>query len=395
MLEKKYSLASNTWGDEEKNAILEVLSSNNFTMGKYVSNFEDEFSKFLGVKHSIMVNSGSSANLISMYSLKYSPSFKNNGVVLAPAVSWSTTYSPIHFAGYKIRFLDIDLKTLNLSIDEVEKYLSPDVVGIAGVSLLGNPSGINILREICDKKNIFLYEDNCESFGASVMNRMAGSFGDISTHSFFFSHHLQTMEGGMISTNDDNLAMIARSLRAHGWTRDKKSGDLSRLNDDEIMKKFEFEYPGFCVRPIEFCGAVGQVQLKKWPSMYSARKKNADLFKKMITNYSDYFYIQNDSNVKSSWFGFALILKESLMGFRKDLCKILENYNIEYRPIVAGNFTKQNAIKYMDIEISGTLENANLLHENGLFVGNDSKDLSSELSILEEALQKFITTLKK
>lgn len=392
--EIKYSLASNTWGDEEKKAILNVLNGNYFTMGHYVSTFEDQFSKFLGVKHSIMVNSGSSANLLSMYALKFSSEYKKEGVVLAPAVSWSTTFSPIFFSGYKIRFLDIDLDTLNLSVDEVKNNLTDEVVGIAGVSLLGNPSGMDELKEICEQKKIFLYEDNCESFGASIQNKLAGSFGNISTHSFFFSHHIQTMEGGMISTNDDKLAMIARSIRAHGWTRDKKSGDLSRSDIDEIMKKFEFEYPGFCLRPLEFCGAVGIEQLKKWPKMYLQRRANAEKFKQIMKKYSNYFSIQEEFETKSTWFGFAIILKEKYWGLRKLFCDVLDDYNIEYRPIVAGNFTMQNAVKHMDIEIKGDLFNSNVLHHNGLFVGNDSKNLTKELDILENAINVFIAGIK-
>ena len=389
---KNYPLASNTWDEREKLSILRVLESNQFTMGKEVDEFENMFSKYLGVKHSIMVNSGSSANLLACAAFRLSGRYEN-GTVIAPAVSWSTTFFPISQWGYKIKFLDINIRSLNIDIKEIKKNITSDVVGICGVSLLGNPSGMDEIRKICSEYNLFFFEDNCESFGASIGETMAGNFGDISTHSFFFSHHMQTMEGGMVSTNDDGLASIIRSLRAHGWTRDKKSGDLSDKAFDNFSKSFEFIYPGYCVRPIEFMGAVGKEQLSKWPLMKESRIKNAVNYRKMMDEFEELFIIQSGEGIESTWFGFSMILIGKAKGSRGLLVNIFEKYNIEYRPIVAGNFTKQKVIEYLDHCPLGHYPNADEVDKNGIFVGNDSRDLSGELSLLKKAILEFSAAL--
>jgi CDP-6-deoxy-D-xylo-4-hexulose-3-dehydrase len=385
---KKYSLASNTWDEREKLSILRVLESNQFTMGKEVDEFENMFSEYLGAKHSIMVNSGSSANLLSCEAFRLSDKHKV-GTIIAPAVSWSTTFFPISQCGFKIKFLDINIQSLNIDITEIKKNITRDVVGICGVSLLGNPSGMDEIRKICDDHNLFFFEDNCESFGATIGKNMAGTFGDISTHSFFFSHHMQTMEGGMVSTDDDSLASIIRSLRAHGWTRDKKSGDLSDKSFDKFSKSFEFIYPGYCVRPIEFMGAVGQVQLSKWPVMREMRLHNASIFKRIMDEFKELFLIQSEKGVESTWFGFSMILIGKAKGNRRLLVDIFEKYNIEYRPIVAGNFTKQKVIQYLNHSPLDNYPNAEEVDKNGIFVGNDSRDLSEELNLLKDAILNF------
>lgn len=383
-----YALASNTWNASEIEAINRVISSNQYTMGKEVSEFEDQFATQISVKHAIMVNSGSSANLIACSSLLYSHKYKK-GTVLVPAVSWSTTYFPLHQCGYKLKFIDIDPLTLNIDTDLIEANIDEDVVGICGVSLLGNPTGMDVISEIANRRGLFFYEDNCESFGALVRGKYAGTFGTITSHSFFFSHHLQTMEGGMVCTNDDDLAMIARSLRAHGWTRDKKSGDLSSDSIDEFHKSFEFVIPGYCVRPIEFMGAVGKEQLKKWPDMFAERRLNASHFKQLMIKYSDIIRTQDEGDSISSWFGFAMTLINAASGKRKLLIQSLKKYGIEYRPIVAGNFTRQQVIRHINCETPKNYPNADLIHFDGIFIGNDSRPLNKELAFLDLALSDF------
>lgn len=393
-MKPKYSLASNTWDYSEIEAINRVLQSGMYTMGAEVSRFEDEFAKFVGVDHAIMVNSGSSANLIACAAIRYSKKFRPLGTVIVPAVSWSTTFYPLHQMGYTLKFVDIDIKTLNIDIEEVVKNITSDVVGICGVSLLGNPFGMDRLRQICDENDLFFYEDNCESFGASINDRLAGSFGHISSHSFFFSHHLQTMEGGMICTNDVMLAALARSLRAHGWTRDKKSGDLSDKSFDDFNKSFEFVLPGYCVRPIEFMGAVGQEQLRKWPKMKSMRLKNARLFLKILGQFEEIIQPQCEGNSSSSWFGFSMILKNEAINRRNDFIEILNRNGIEYRPVVAGNFTRQKVLRYLNHKPLAKYPNADLVHENGIFVGNDARDLSNELDLLRKSLEMFLRLIR-
>jgi CDP-6-deoxy-D-xylo-4-hexulose-3-dehydrase len=389
----KYKLASNTWDEREENAIMRVLRSKRYTMGDEVDVFEEQFAKFIGVKHAIMTNSGSSANLVACAAFKYANRY-DLGTVIVPAVSWSTTFFPLSQMGYKLKFIDVDILTLNIDLVELENNITSDVVGVCGVSLLGNPSGMDKIRKICDENKLFFYEDNCESLGASIDGKLAGSYGDISTHSFFFSHHLQTMEGGMVTTDDDEYAQLCRSLRAHGWTRDKKSGDLSDSLLAEFHKSYEFVLPGYCVRPIEFMGALGQVQLAKWPEMRLQRIKNAELFIEICEKYKKYLSIQDCGSYESTWFGFAILLNQNERNNRETLIEIFKRRGIEYRPIVAGNFTKQKVMKYLDHVALNVYPVADHVHDNGVFVGNDAKELLDELGLLDEALSEYVEIKK-
>ena len=232
-----YSLASTTWDSEEVTVAHKLLVAGELTMGREVKEFEEQFAKYVGTKYAVMFNSGSSANLAIFAALKY----VNNSIisegdrVIVPAVSWSTTYYPVNQLGFILDFVDIDSKTLNIDVKQVESKITSKTKAIFVVNLLGNPANLVELSDLAKKHNLILLEDNCESLGASINGKKAGSFGLMSSHSFFFSHHICTMEGGMVSTDDDSLASIIRSLRAHGWTRDKKSGDLSDKSFDNVV----------------------------------------------------------------------------------------------------------------------------------------------------------------
>jgi CDP-4-dehydro-6-deoxyglucose reductase, E1 len=384
-----YKLASDTWDDEEVNAILRVVRSGKYTMGEEVSAFEDEIASYFNARHAIMTNSGSSANLIALAALKYSGLWNDCGTVIVPAVSWSTTFYPISQLGYKLKFVDISLDTLNIDIMKIEEAIDDNVVGVCGVSLLGSPFGMDSIKQLCEKYNLFLFEDSCESFGAKIKERYAGTFGDVGTLSFFYSHHIQTMEGGMLLTDNDMVASTARSLRAHGWTRDKKSGDLSKFKTTAFEASFEFIFPGYCVRPIEIMAATGRSQLKKWPNMLIIREQNAEQFKKLMERHARYFQIQKVFSVRSSWFGFALILINGAQGKRQLFCEVLTKHQIEFRPIVAGNFVKQSVLRFLNHCPLEEYPNADYIDQEGLFLGNNPKDLSAELALLSLALDDF------
>ena len=206
-------------------------------MGSKVEKFEKEFAQEMGVQHAVMVNSGSSANLLMLTAAKIQYKWENCNVIV-PAVGWSTTYSPVHQIGAKLNFVDVCLSTMNIDPTAVKMAINPYTKAILAVNLLGNPADLDSLRQIADEHGLALLEDNCESFGATVDGQFTGTMGDMGTYSFFFSHHLQTMEGGMIVTDDDRLANILKSLRAHGWIRDmtdvnewyNKKGDPFKLS---------------------------------------------------------------------------------------------------------------------------------------------------------------------
>ena len=386
----KYNLASDSWDGEEISAINDVIKSNRYTMGPKVKKFEDEFASHFNSDYAIMVNSGSSANLLMIASLFYSKEYdlKEGDEVIVPAVSWSTTYYPVHQYGLKLIFVDIDRNTLNISSEEIKKAISPKTKVIFAVNLLGNPCEFDEIIRICKKNNIILIEDNCESLGAKYQEKFTGTCGIMGSFSFFFSHHLQTMEGGMILTNDKNLYELCVSLRAHGWIRDlPDDNSIEKKTGNSFHDSFNFVTPGYGIRPLEMSGAIGSVQLQKLPILISNRKKNATIFKSLFENEPN-IAIQQETEV-SSWFGFSLLLTNKLSSFRDDLINILKENNIECRPIVAGNFTKNPVIKFMDYDIRGELSASDEIDKNGFFVGNDFRDLKNEIHYLHELFKEF------
>ena len=385
-----YSLTADSWDNKELLAINKVVKSNRFTMGKNVKKFENNFSKYIGSNYSVMVNSGSSANLLMVAALFYSKKFnlKRGDEIIVPSVSWSTTYFPLAQYGLKIVFVDIDINTLNLNHELIEKAISKKTKAIFAVNLLGNSCNYGEIKKICKKHSLYLIEDNCESLGSKYRNKFTGTFGIMGSYSFFFSHHLQTIEGGMIVTNDLNLYEILVSLRAHGWTRDLP--DLNTVQNkklDKFYDSFNFVLPGYNLRPGELNGAIGIEQLKKIKFFMKMRRLNAIFFKKLFANDKN-ILIQSETGT-SSWFGFSMILINKLAKKRDDVIKFLELNNIETRPIVAGNFTKNPVIQYLDYRISGKLNNADISDKQGFFIGNDHRNLHDELSLLRSVLDKF------
>ncbi len=385
-----YSLTADSWDNKELLAINKVVKSNRFTMGKNVKKFENNFSKYIGSNYSVMVNSGSSANLLMVAALFYSKKFnlKRGDEIIVPSVSWSTTYFPLAQYGLKIVFVDIDLNTLNLNHELIEKAITKKTKAIFAVNLLGNSCNYDEIKKISRKHSLYLIEDNCESLGSKYKNKYTGTFGIMGSYSFFFSHHLQTIEGGMIVTNDLNLYEILVSLRAHGWTRDlPEINTVQNKKLDKFYDSFNFVLPGYNLRPGELNGAIGIEQLKKIKFFMKMRRLNANFFRKLFANDKN-ILIQSETGT-SSWFGFSMILINKLADKRDDVIKFLELNNIETRPIVAGNFTKNPVIQYLDYRISGKLTNADISDKQGFFIGNDHRNLHDELSLLRSVLDKF------
>ena len=216
-----YPLAESSWGEEEIQANKKVIESNIFSMGQYVKQFEDDFAKFFGSKYAIMVNSGSSANLVAIAASFYTknPYLKRGDEVIVPAVSWSTTYYPLQQYGLKCKFVDVDIDTLNFDIEALKEAITDNTKAIFAVNLLGNPNDFETIESMIKDKNILLIEDNCESMGAKQNGKYTGTFGKMGTFSTFFSHHMATMEGGVVVTDDKELYHVMLTLRAHGWTR--------------------------------------------------------------------------------------------------------------------------------------------------------------------------------
>ncbi|RMG25402.1 MAG: DegT/DnrJ/EryC1/StrS family aminotransferase [Methanobacteriota archaeon] len=370
----KYPLASTSWDQAEYDAMQRVIASGLFTMGTNVSEFEKMFADYIGSRYCVMVNSGSSANLLMVAALTYTknPNLKlrHGDEVIVPAVSWSTTYYPFSQYGLKLKFVDIDLETLNYDLDQLEGAITDKTRAIVAVNLLGNPNDFIRINEIIGDRGIVLVEDNCESMGAELAEKKAGTFGVMGTFSSFFSHHISTMEGGMIVTDNEELFHILLSLRAHGWTRDlpRYNYVCGRKSDDPFKESFRFVLPGYNVRPLELQGALGIEQVKKLPYLIEERRKNGVLFQQAMADHPE-ILIQKEIG-KSSWFGFSLVIRPGAELTRDRLLRKLTSAGFECRPIVAGNFARSEVVKYFDFEVHGDLKNADYIDSHGLFVGN-------------------------
>jgi len=385
-----YPLASNTWDEKELSAIQKVIDSNMFTMGKYVAEYEQRFSEFFGSKYTVMVSSGSAANLLMIASLFYTKNealkLKRGDEVIVSVVSWSTTYFPLQQYGLKVKFVDIDLDTLNINLQQLENAITDKTRVILAVNLLGNPNNFTAINKLIVEKDIYLLEDNCESMGAMFDSKQAGTFGVIGTFSSFFSHHMATMEGGCVVTDDEELYHILLCMRAHGWTRNlPKENYVSGIKSNDLFEEsFKFVLPGYNVRPLEMSGAIGIEQLKKLPSFISKRRENSYYFQALFANHP-YLSIQKEIGC-SSWFGFSFVIKEGAGIERKTIISKLMENGIECRPIMAGNFAKNEVLQYFDYEIPESLKNAEYVNENGFFVGNHQTELAEEIMFLANVL---------
>jgi len=383
-----YELASPTFDNEEHEALEKVIQSGYFTMGEHVQKFESQFAAYHEKKFAVMVNSGSSANLIATAAFFYK---KNNPLipgdeVIVPCVSWATTYHPLHQYGLKLKFVDVELDSINIDITKLEAALTKNTKMIVGVSILGNPAKLQELREFADQHDLYFLEDNCESLDAEIDGVKTGTFGDIGTFSFFFSHHISTMEGGMLITDDEELYQLALSLRNHGWTRGQPDDSMiyeSQKND--FTEAYRFILPGYNVRPSELNAIVGIEQLKKLPEFTRQRRKNLKHFESIFKD-DERFIIQKEHG-KSSSFCFPIIINPKSSIVRNDIFKALKAADIGFRMITGGNMLRHDVIKYYDWSIDGRALNADIVHDYGFFIGNHPFDLTAQLEKLHEIIK--------
>jgi CDP-6-deoxy-D-xylo-4-hexulose-3-dehydrase len=282
--------------------------------------------------------------MTAAYTLREEPGGLRPRVVV-PAVGWSTSYSPFQQYGWQLVFCDIDRQTLNYDIAQLHRICretQPDL--ILAINLLGNPNEFDRFPDVP------VLEDNCEAMGAEYRGFKTGTFGRMSSHSTFFSHHMCTMEGGLITTDDEYYYHMLLSLRSHGWTRHLPEDNVLRAKVD----KFHFIYPGYNVRPTEMQSAIGLEQLKKLPEFIKQRRENASRFP---------LKTQRETG-KSSWFGFVVYGddRERVKGY-------------ESRPVVTGNFLRQPAIQHYDY-LAGPMPNADYIHDHALMIGNSHERIT-------------------
>ena len=290
--------------------------------------------------------------------------------------------------------MDIDLNTLNFDLNALEKAITPNTRLIMTVNLLGNPNEFEQIQRLINGKNIELIEDNCESMGAVYKNKQSGTFGSMGTFSSFFSHHISTMEGGFVTTHDEELYHILLCLRAHGWTRNlpKHNKITGTKSDNAFEESFKFVLPGYNVRPLEMSGAIGIEQIKKLPNFVDVRRQNAQVFVDLFNNDSD-LMIQKEIG-ESSWFGFSFVIRPESKLNRLKLIDSLTSAGVECRPIVTGNFAKNEVVKWFDYEISGDLKNADRIDQHGFFVGNHHVPMTDQIKKLRQTMSDAIKAQK-
>lgn len=385
-----YPLATSTWDESEYAALQSVIDGGRFTMGQAVREFEEKFADVFGSRYGVMVNSGSSANLIAIAAAVLDPrnDLQPGDEILVPAVSWATTYYPLQQYGLKLRFVDIDIDTLNMDVGLAAAAVGPRTRGIFAVNLLGNPNDFSQLSALAKKHNLLVWEDNCESMGAQFEKKFAGTYGQMGTFSCFFSHHISTMEGGMILTDDEQLRQMMVSLRSHGWTRELPDDNFVHAKTgSQFEDLFRFVLPGYNVRPLEMSGALGIEQLKKLPDLVNGRRTNAKYFQ---AAFSDMETVRLQREVgSSSWFGFSFILENALAGRRSEVVEALSAAGVEARPIVAGNFTKNPVMKYLDAIVPRDLPAADKVHVDGLFVGNHHYPVERGIDRIHDVISSF------
>lgn len=352
-------LTSTGLRNQDVNAAINVLKSGKLTIGKMVSQFEKEMAEYLGVKHFVMVNSGSSANLAIVEALVRptlgKPKLNNGDGVIVPAIAWPTTIWPILQLGLTPIFVDIDPQNLVMDFNKAQKLVENKKNKIRAIFPI-HPLGLSIdnsILEVFSKKNdLLIINDVCESLGSWNKNQHAGSVGIASTYSFYFSHHMTTMEGGGVATNLDSIANDLRSIRSHGWSRDRFDRHKIEKNIDKSRQKYLFVTTGFNIRPMEIQAAIGISQLKNLDKFVARRQIIAEQVSKALRNtklsvIGDSYCHNPTLKQRHSWMLLPIKIRSSNSKARARITEFLGNRGVENRPVLTGNFLRQPALRHM------------------------------------------------
>lgn len=374
---KFYSLVGEPFSNKDIISGIKTLMSGRITMSNITKKFEIEFAKHIGAKYALMVNSGSSANLLALFA-SINPKCKNrlspNDECLIPALCWSTSLWPIIQSGLKPKFVDVNIKNFNLDIKKLEKKISKRTKAILAVHVLGNSTNMNELMRLVKKYKLILIEDTCESLGSTYKSKHLGTFGKFGTFSFYVSHQLIAGEGGMLVCNDLNDYKIAHSLRAHGWDR-----GLSKNKEN----KFNFINSGFNLRPLDLTAAIGLNQLKRLRKSIliktNNRKKIIETIKSSKKWNNQLTFLEPEKHLSPSWFGIPILLNKKYINKKKIFLKKLNKNGIDTRPIISGNFINQPSIKLYKLnKTNEKFPTCQDIEDRGFFIGLHAKNLKKK-----------------
>lgn len=368
-------LVKDTINEEDINYLIEWLKTNpRLTKGEKTVEFEEKWSKWLGVKYSVFINSGSSANLAMIYALMLSKRLKNNNIIV-PSVSWVTTVSPVIQLGLNPILCECDKDTLGIDVEYFENLCKKhNPSALIMVHVLGFPNKMKEIMEICNKYGVILLEDSCESVGSTYDGIKTGNFGDMSTFSFYFGHHMSCIEGGMICTNDKESHNLLLSIRSHGWSRDLDLDKQQELKSEYKISDFKslytFFYPGFNLRSTDLQAYIGIKQLEKLDKNNIIRNQNFKIYEENIKN--PYWKIKELDNTWVSNFAYPIIRPDVEI-----LAKKLKDNGIECRPLVCGSIGKQPFWK--DLYGEQSFDFTDKVDSYGLYVPNNHQITRDEI----------------
>lgn len=361
------SLVKDTINDSDiEKLIVWLKEGHRLTKGPETLKFEEKWSQYLGVKYSVFLNSGSSANLAMTYSLIESKRLKNNKIIV-PSVSWVTTVSPVIQLGLTPILCDCDKDDLGLDVEHLEllfKEHNPSAVIL--VHVLGVPNKMDEIMSLCDKYNVILLEDSCESIGSKYNKQLTGTFGLMSSFSFYFGHHMSTIEGGMVSTNDFEMYQMLLSIRSHGWNRDLTEDNKKMLNEkydlNEFRALYTFFHPGFNLRSTDLQAFIGNIQLDKIDDIVKKRINNFNLYNDFLND--DFWKVKPSDNTVVSNFAYPIIVKNVV-----ELSGILFENGVENRPLICGSINEQPF--WYEKYGKTYLPNSKVVHYNGMYLPNN------------------------
>lgn len=382
-----WQLINDSITKEDKKALTDFINTDGvrFTNGEQVKEFERKWSEWVGCKHSVYVNSGASANYIMASMMKEK---KGLGEVIVSPLGWVSDVSPLVNLGFTPVFVDVDLKNMSITLENIKNAVTDKTVGITLVHVLGFNAVNDELVKFCKDEDLFFIEDCCEAHGATSNGKRVGNFGDVSNFSFYFGHHITSVEGGMVCTNDDELYDYAKLFRSHGMTREA-SPELQekyRLDYPDVNPLFTFAVPGYNMRNQEFNAVLGLSQLPRLDNNVSCRKENLEIW--LDTLDSDIFFTDFDREGNSNFALPLILLKKDLEYFQK-VCKLLEEENVEYRVGTAGggNQSRQPYLEKYDI-VTHDLNNVNHIHDYALYVGNHPELIKEQIIDLCRSLNE-------
>ncbi|OGX15630.1 MAG: lipopolysaccharide biosynthesis protein RfbH [Omnitrophica WOR_2 bacterium RBG_13_41_10] len=396
--------AGRVYDDKELSKLVEAALEFWLTAGRFAKQFEEGLARFLGIKYCMLTNSGSSANLLAVSGLTSSKlgnkTLQSGDEIITTACCFPTTLAPIIQNNLVPVFIDVDLGTYNIQAEKIERAISKKTKGLFIAHALGNPANILRIMKIVKKYNLWLIEDNCDALGAKYNEKYTGTFGHLSTSSFYPAHHITTGEGGAVLTDDVALKKILSSFRDWGrdcWCdsgRDNTCGKRFRCKMGKLPfgydHKYIYSHIGYNLKLTDMQAAIGIEQLRKLPFFLRKRKENFNILYKGLRKYEDFLILPKQEQLaQPSWFCFPITVREKVGFRRQDLVSFLEKAKIQTRLIFAGNILRQPAFQDIRCRIVGGLKNSDIIMTNSFFIGIYPKLGHKEMAYILDKFHSF------